>query len=477
MSSLIKTILVVAVVGAAGYYGWGLIAGHGAGGPAGGAPPVSVAEVIERDVQQWNEFSGRLVAIDHAEIRPQVSGIITEVHFQDGAMVKKDDPLFTIDPRPYQAALEAAKATHIYAQAEYARASSLLKDKATPKRDADEKFNAYQQAKAALTKAQLDLDYTNIRSPIDGRVSRAEITAGNLVEAANAPVLTTVVSSTPIYADFEIDEGTFLQYARAGVTTNQAEQNIPVMMGLGGETGAPHAGHVESFDNRLSSASGTIRVRAVFDNADGVLVPGLFARLRLGTPGGTKTLLITDRAIGTDQNKKFVLAVGADNKVAYREIKLGAVVDGLRVVTEGLNPGDRIIVNGIQRAHPGSEVTPTLVAMDTPPAQLDPSAGAAADAKPADAKPEETKPADAKPAEEKPVVAQPAEDKPAEAAPADAKPVEITPSEAAPAPADVPPPAAADKPADVAPEAPADAPPATDKPADDKPAAEKQGDS
>ena len=212
--------------------------------------------------------------------------------------------------------------------------------------------------------ARLNLDYTQIRAPFSGKASRAEVTVGNLVEAGgSAPVLTSVVSSDPLYADFEIDENSFLRYVAADAADGNVSR-IPVMMGLATETDAPHQGHIESFDNRLNTASGTIRVRAVFGNPNGTLVPGLFARIRLGNAGESRVILITDRAVGTDQNKKFVYVVGADNKVEYREVKLGAEVDNLRVVEDGLKPGDKIIVNGLQRAHPGAPVTPQVVDMD-----------------------------------------------------------------------------------------------------------------
>lgn len=358
-----KSLVVTIVAIAALYSGYRFFFGQGPGGMPMGGMPVSVAEVIEREVQQWNEFSGRLVAVDQVEIRPQVSGIIDTVHFKDGAMVNKGDMLFTIDPRPYQAAIEAARATYVYAEAEHRRAANLLKDKAIPKREADEKFNAYQVAKAALTRAQLDLDYTAIRSPITGRVSRAEITVGNLVNVG-MPVLTTVVSSTPIYADFDIDEHTFLQYAKAGVSGGDNVSQIPVVMEAGNDGGVERSGHVQSFDNKLDEKSGTVRVRAVFDNEGGALVPGLFVRLKLGSPENTKALLIADRAVGTDQSKKFAYVVGEDNKVAYREIKIGASADGMRIVREGLASGEKIIVSSFLMLRPGMPVDPKVVPMD-----------------------------------------------------------------------------------------------------------------
>jgi|CXWL01.1.fsa_nt_gi multidrug efflux system membrane fusion protein len=360
-----KSIVVVIAVIVIGYYAYGRFFGHGGGyGQMGGAPPVSVAEVIERDVRQWNEFSGKLVAVDQVEIRPRVSGTIESIHFDDGAMVGKGDLLFVIDPRPYEAAFQSANALWILADADLRRAKSLLESKSIPQRDYDQRRNAAEVAKANFIKAKLDLEYTTIKSPITGRASRAEITAGNLVEAGmgQSPLLTTIVSSTPIYADFEIDEATFLSYAGAGVTNNQSAATIPVTLSL---DGLPRAGHVSSFDNRVNNASGTVRVRAIFDNADGALVSGLFVRVKIGSPVSKKSLLITDRAIGTDQNKKFVLVVGAENKTEHRDVKLGGVADGLRVVEEGLKAGEKIIVSGLQRVMmPNQQVTPEIVPMD-----------------------------------------------------------------------------------------------------------------
>jgi multidrug efflux system membrane fusion protein len=367
-----KFLIFLAVVIGGGYWAYGhflapmMAAGGGAPPGMGGAAPVSVAKVIQKNVQQWHEFSGRLTSIDQVDIRPQVSGTIDSVHFQDGAVVNKGDMLFTIDPRPYEAALQSANARATLASSDLQRAKGLLADKAIPQRDYDQRKNAAAVAQADLTKAKLDLEYTKITSPITGRTGRVEITAGNLVESGpNAPVLTTVVSSNPIYADFEVDENTYLQYVHADATGNVNAAQIPVQMGLATETDTPHIGHIESFDNRLSSNSGTIRVRATFDNGNGVLVPGLFARIRLGSAATAKAILISDVAVGTDQNKKFVYVVDPkDNKVVYREVTLGQMAEGLRVVENGLSEGEEIIVNGIQRAHPGAPVTPEVVPME-----------------------------------------------------------------------------------------------------------------
>lgn len=383
----IKLLVAILIIAGIGWYVYGhFFAPHGGAGMQGGAPTVSVAKVIERNVEQWNEFSGRLVAVGQVDIRPRVSGTIEAVYFKNGAIVQKGDPLFTIDPRPYQAALEAANARATLAENELKRAQKLVKEKAIPQRDYDQRKNDAEVARADLVRAKLDLEYTRITSPINGRVSRAEITVGNLVDGGgNAPVLTRVVSISPIYADFEVDEANFLQYVHA--ETRDVSQ-IQVQMGLASDKDTPFKGHIESFDNRLDNTSGTIRVRAVFDNADGTLVPGLFARIRLGSSTAGKALLITDRAVGTDQSKKFVIVVGADNKTEHREVKLDGMADGLRIVHEGLKPGEQIIVSGLQRVMmPGQPVTPEVVAMDA----ADAPPAAAGDKKPEEKKPEEKK--------------------------------------------------------------------------------------
>jgi membrane fusion protein, multidrug efflux system len=372
----IKNIIKVIVIGGVGYYGYGMLSPQGGGGwgPQGPAA-VSVAKVESKTIRQWYEFSGKLVAVDQAEIRPRVSGAIEQVLFTDGAMVKKGDALFVIDPRPYQTTLQSAIARATLAESEVKRSQTLLAEKAIPQREYDQKKNDVEVARADLARAKLDLEYTKVLSPITGRVSRAEITKGNMVDAgAGAPLLATVVTASPIYADFEIDETTYLEYAKSQMTSREKISQIPVAMTLGSSKAAPRTGHLESFDNRISTGSGTLRVRAVFDNTDGVLVPGLFAHIKLGGATESSQLLITDRAVGTDQSKKFVHVVGADNKAEHREIMLGAITEeGLRVVTDGLKEGEQIIVSGMQRVMmPGQEVKPELVAMDAkepPPAQ------------------------------------------------------------------------------------------------------------
>lgn len=367
--------------------------------PAAMVMPVSVADVLVRDVQQVREYSGRLVAADAVEIRSRVSGPIETVNFKDGALVQKDDLLFTIDPKPYaadvakaQGALAAAKAALALSETSFKRAKNLINDKAISQSDYDMRQNELnvtraqvESAQASLDTARLNLDYTQIKAPIAGRVSRPELTVGNLVQAGpNSPLLTTVVSPSPLYADFDIDEQSYLALAPAIAGGDVSK--IPVTMELAG--GATYQGNVQSFDNKLNPASGTVRVRAVFENTDGTLVPGLFARVHLGSPTTTTSILITDKAVGTDQSKKFVYVVTADNKVEYREVKLGDMSGGLRIITSGLTAGDKIIVNGLQRAHPGAPVKPETIGMEeanAPPQAVAPGMEAAGEKAPADA--------------------------------------------------------------------------------------------
>ncbi len=306
MSSSLKIILILLLVLGISYdvYRWheAPAGAPDAAAMAGGgdAAPVGVAVVIGKDVQLWNEFSGRLTAVDQSEVRPQVGGVIESVHFTDGAKVSKGDLLFTIDQRPYAADLDRAKgvlasatATATLARKEASRADRLVKDKAISEHDFDQRKSAadvadanQKSAQAAFETAQLNFDYTTIRAPIAGRAGRVEITAGNLVQASpNAPLLTTIVSDGTIYADFDMDEVSFLQYIHSA---SGNVNNIPVELGLAAETGTPHTGHIQSFDNRINTSSGTIRVRAVFDNADGALVPGMFARLLVGSAGESR---------------------------------------------------------------------------------------------------------------------------------------------------------------------------------------------
>jgi multidrug efflux system membrane fusion protein len=355
--------------------------------PAAQAPqatPVSVATVAQTEVATWNEFSGRLDAIERVDIRPRVAGTVLQSHFREGALVNKGDLLYTIDPAPYaaeveraQAQVSAAQARAAYTRSEFTRAQRLLDEKAIAQREYDERGNArleaeanLRAAQAALQTANLNLGYTQVRAPVSGRVGKLEITVGNLVAAGpGAPVLTTLVSVSPIYASFDADEQVVLGALRdvrgseTGAAARGAIERIPVQMGTADMTDTPLKGKLQLVDNQVDAKSGTVRVRAVFDNADGTLMPGQFVKLRMGQVKLAPAVLISERAVGTDQNKKFVMVVGPDNKTVYREVTLGAQVDGLRIVTSGLKAQERVVVNGLQRVRAGSLVAPTAVPM------------------------------------------------------------------------------------------------------------------
>ena len=346
------------------------------------ATPVSVAAVAESEVTAWDEFSGRLEAVERVDVRSRVAGAVQAVHFREGALVKKGDLLITIDPAPYAAEVERAEAQVAAAQArvtntqsDYARAQRLLDDRAISQREYDDRQNAMREAEANLRAAQaqretsrLNLGYTQVRAPLSGRTGRLEVTVGNLVAAGpGAPVLTTLVSVSPIYASFDTDEQVVaraLGSLPGGSSARAQIERIPVQMGTSAQTDTPYLGHLQLIDNQVDVKSGTVRVRAAFENKDGALMPGQFARIRMGQAQAVKALLVNERAVGTDQNKKFVLVVSADNKAEYREVTLGANVDNLRVVTTGLKSGERIVVNGLQRIRPGAVVVPQVVRMD-----------------------------------------------------------------------------------------------------------------
>jgi multidrug efflux system membrane fusion protein len=344
------------------------------------ALPVSVAQVEQRDAMIWNEFSGRLEAVDRVEIRSRVAGALQAVHFREGALVKAGDLLITIDPAPYAAEVERLKAQAVAAEArvgltknDLERARQLANSPALSQRDLDQRLNASREAeanlasaRAALQSAQLNLDYTQVRAPVSGRVGRLEITVGNLIAAGpGSTVLTSLVSVNPIYASFNADEQVVTpalkSLGREAVALMQVDR-IPVRIATGGD--AELTGRLQLIDNQVDAASGTVRMRAIFDNEDGHLMPGQFVRLGMGEAKASPALLVSERAIGTDQNKKFVLVVGEGNKADYREVTLGAISGGLRVVTSGLAVGERIVVNGLQRVRPGAVVAPQLVSMD-----------------------------------------------------------------------------------------------------------------
>ena len=375
-------VAVFAVIGlSAAFFGVTTSSAQPATGAAPQATPVSVATVVQSDVSAWDEFSGRLEAIERVDIRPRVAGTLQSVHFREGALVKKGDLLLTIDPQPYAADVERADAQVAAAQARVAqargeqeRSQRLWNEQAISKREFDERGNSQREAdanlraaKAALQTAQLSLGYTQVRAPVSGRVGKLEVTIGNLVAAgAGAPVLTTLVSVSPIYASFDADEQAIakaLKDADSSVSGGRNLERIPVQMGTAASTDTPFEGRLQLVDNQVNARSGTVRARAVFDNKDGQLMPGQFARVRMGQATKGVALLVNERAVGTDQSKKFVLVVGADNKATYREVTLGAHVNGLRVVKEGLAANERIVVNGLQRVRPGALVSPQVVEM------------------------------------------------------------------------------------------------------------------
>ena len=346
------------------------------------APAVSVAEVIEREVAEWDEFTGRLEAVESVEVRPRVDGQIERVAFRHGAEVKKGDLLFVIDARTYKADYDRAQAelARVRAQLDLARiqlerAQRVVAAGGVAKQEVDERAATVKQletqiaaAQASLESARLNIEFTQVRAPITGRTGRAEVTAGNLVTHAST-LLTTIVSLDPIYLYFEGDEQVYLRYqelARSGDRPSSRMVKNPVFIGLSNEEGFPHEGYIDFVDNRLDPRTGTIRARAVFANKERVFTPGLFARVRLVGSGRYRAVLVNDRAIGTDQDRKFVLVVGADAKTQYRAVKLGPIVDGLRVVREGLKAGELIVVNGLQRVRPGMEVKPNKVPMEPP---------------------------------------------------------------------------------------------------------------
>jgi RND family efflux transporter MFP subunit len=342
-------------------------------------PQVTVAQVISKPVTEFDEFTGRFEAIDRVEIRPRVSGYISSVNFTEGSEVKKGDVLFVIDQRPYaaelkhaQAQLAQAKSQLALAKSEKARATNLLSQHAISQEEFDTRSSSDEQAQAnvelaeaALETAQLNMTYTRVTAPINGRVSRANVTLGNLVTSGQTQ-MTTLVSIDPIYVRFDGDEQAYLRYVKAAkdrAAAGSKEVVSPVLVGLADEAGYPHPGVIVFLDNEVDPQTGTIRTRAKLDNHDRAFTPGLFARVRLMGDKKYDALLINDSAVGTDQTVKYVLVVGADNKVEYRPVKLGPVIDGLRVVREGLKVNDTIVVNGLQRVRPGSPVTPTRVAM------------------------------------------------------------------------------------------------------------------
>lgn len=352
--------------------------------PVQAPPAVTVAAVERQEVVEWDEFTGRTVPVETVEVRPRVSGYIQEVRFKSGQQVKKGDVLFVIDRRWHKAELDRRQAEYDQARVrlenasrEAARTAQLLANKAISTEEAEAREARFQEAnggvaaaEAALDSARLDHEYTEVRSPIDGQASRELVTPGNYVSglAGAATLLTTIVSVDPVYVYADVDENSLLKFntlARARQLASNGDGHIPVELQLADEQGFPHAGHIESFDNRLDPQTGSILLRAVFPNPQGRIVPGLFARIRL--PGSAKypALLVEERAIGTDQGQKFVLSLTETNTVAYRPVQLGPSIEGKRIVRAGVEAGEKIVVNGLQRVRPGMPVSPQETMAET----------------------------------------------------------------------------------------------------------------
>ncbi|MFG6460664.1 efflux RND transporter periplasmic adaptor subunit [Roseateles sp. DXS20W] len=345
--------------------------GAGAHGGAGGPPPVSVAPATQREVQEFDEFTARLEAPDTVEVRARVAGTVEAVRFKEGQLVKKGEPLFTIDARAFkaevaraEAQIAAAKTQAELAKADLARAEKLVSANAVSQQEIDQLRAALRSAEAnqksaeaALVQARLNVEYASVTAPVSGRTSRANVTPGNLVGVGD-PVLTTVVSSDKVYAYFDASEATYLKYMRSAKPVQTA-----VQMGLSNEQGFPHTGKLDFVDNRLNPATASIRARAVFDNKGGLFTPGLYARVKLGGGGTYPGVVVPDRAITTDQTQKLVLIVGPNNIVQPRPVKPGALIDGMRVV-EGVKAGELVIVDGLLRAFPGAPVTPQVLKVD-----------------------------------------------------------------------------------------------------------------
>ncbi len=345
--------------------------------PPQGPLPVNVITAIEKEVIEWDEFTGRTEAVESVEIRPRVTGYLTKIHFQAGKEVKKGDPLFTIDPRPYQADLERAtaevernEAQMKLAEIDFKRAQELRAKNISSAEEFDQKSAAFRQAEAAVRSAKaakdaaaLNIEFTEIKSPIDGRVSNERVTVGNLVQSGGGldNVLTTVVSIDPIYVYVDADENSILKYLKLrdeGKRASAREATVPAFIQLANETGFPHEGAIDFVDNRLDANTGTLRARAVFKSWNAFITPGFFVRMRI--PGGDKAnaVLIPDSAISSQQGVKFVYVVKADKTIERRNLTTGTITDGLRIVREGLKAGEQVVATRLQMLQPGMQVQP-----------------------------------------------------------------------------------------------------------------------
>jgi membrane fusion protein, multidrug efflux system len=342
--------------------------------------PVTISKPIQKEIIEWDEFTARTDAVENVNITPRVSGYIDNITFKAGDLVAKGDLLFVIDPRPYQAALDQAQAQEREAEANqqlqdanFAREDRLRATGVIAKEDFDTALSNKNQAaarvlaaQASVESAQLNLTFTQITSPISGRISREQVTVGNLVQA-DTTLLTNIVSVDPIYAYFYVDERSVLNYqkqVREGKLVDARSASVPVFLQLENETRFPHQGNIDFLSNQFNSSTGTLAVRGLFPNADGILIPGAFARVRVAATPLHAAILVTDRAIGTDQGQKYVLVVGPDNIVSVRPVELGPDADGLRVVRSGLTGEENVIINGVINARPGSKVSPQQGEMD-----------------------------------------------------------------------------------------------------------------
>jgi multidrug efflux system membrane fusion protein len=370
--------------------------GGGGGEQAAGGPPpagVNIAEVIVRPIVEWDDFTGRIQAVDSVALQPRITGYLDEIHFREGEIVEKGALLFTIDDREYQAAagsrradVARAKTRVELAKQDLTRAEKLAAARAVSAEELEQRRGELQQAEADLRSsranldaAELNLAFTRVTAPIAGRVGEALIKPGNLVSPA-ASVLTSIVSIDPIHVVFEGDERIYLKYqaqARAGERPSSREVRNPVQVGLASDEGFPFRGEMDFVDNQVDPTTGTIQGRAVIPNPDGYLIPGLFARVRLLGSGEHSALLIHDAAILTDQDRKYVYVVGEENRAVRRDVVVGRSVDGLRVVTDGLKAGERIVVDGVRKVFfSGAPVAPNLVPM-TEPQQAAPATASA----------------------------------------------------------------------------------------------------
>ena len=356
-------------------------------------PVVTVTQAILKKIQDWDEYTGRLAPMGTVDVRPRVSGYITEVKFVDGDLVKKGQPLFIIDPRPYQADYDRARAEVAKADAaltlagaDFERARQLRDKGVTAAGDFDQRSATYQQAtgaaqsaRAALEAAKLNLEFCTVTSPIDGRASLANVTVGNLVSADGKDPLTTIVSTNPIYAYADVDERSLLRYVRyyqskeAG-PEDADEVKVPIQLALQDESDFSHTGYIDFIDNRVDPSTGTIRLRGVFDSENGLLGPGLFVRVRIPSGVPYEAVLVPQRSVGSDQGQKYVVLVQQDNTAEIRPVELGTISDGMQVIKSGVKAGDTVVVDGLLKVRPGQKVDPKPISKAEAPAETEPAA-------------------------------------------------------------------------------------------------------